>query len=108
MGEVLAVLIAVPVLFGLALWGIHLSFRRLDGYPDPRRLGVVIESEAELEGVAPRVGTYHDSEIHEWVMYQGERYNFAFVASPPYQLRLKRDELYLPPGIVYTRAGGQK
>ena len=107
MGEVLAVLIVVPVLFGLALWGIHRYFRRFDGYADPRRLGVVLASEAELDGVAPRVGTYHDCEIHEWVRYKGERYNFSFVAPPPYQLRLTRNELYLPPGIVYTKAGRQ-
>jgi hypothetical protein len=83
MGEVLAVLIAVPVLFGLALWGIHRSFPRFDGYLDARRLGVVIGSEAELDGAAPPMGTYHDCDIHEWVRYEGERYNFAFVAAPP-------------------------
>ena len=69
---------------------------------------MVIGSEAELDGVAPPMGTYHECDIYEWVRYEGERYNFAFVAAPPYQSRLKPNELYLPPGIVYTRAGGQK
>ena len=106
MGEVLAILIAVPVLFGLALWGIHRYFRQFDGYRDPRNAGIVVDSENELDGVAPRVGTYHDCNIHEWVSYKGQRYDFSFVAPPSYQLRLKRNELLLPPGIVYTRLVG--
>jgi|RhiMethySRZTD1v2_1073278.scaffolds.fasta_scaffold740042_2 hypothetical protein len=106
MGELLATLFGVPLLFGLVLWAIHRSFRGLDGYRDPRELGVIVASEDELDGVAPRVGTYHDSDIHEWVRYKGDRYDFAFVTSAPYQMRLKHCELYLPPGIVYTRQRG--
>jgi hypothetical protein len=37
------------------------------------------------------------------VRYRGARYDFAFVASPRYKLRLKRDELFLPPGLIYRK-----
>jgi hypothetical protein len=96
MGRVLAILIGVALLVGLALWVVRRSSRG--------RQGVIIASEDELDDVSPGVGTYHNCEIHEWVRYKGERYDFTFVAQPPYKLRLKRNELYLPPGLVYTRA----
>jgi hypothetical protein len=70
------------------------------------RLGVILTSEDELDDVSPGVGTYHGRDIHEWVRYKGDRYDFAFVAQPQYKLRLKRNELYVPPGVVYTRAAG--
>lgn len=101
MGEILAALFIPLALFGLVVWAVHRWFRRYEGYlPD---LGVVIESETQLDGVAPMIGTYHGDEIHEWVRYRGNRYDFAFVASPRYKLRLKRDELFLPPGLVYRK-----
>ena len=103
MGEVVIILISVPLLFGLALWGIHRAFRDEEGYPDPKRHGAVLESERELEAIAPRIGTYHGDEIHEWVKYQGVRYDYAFVAPPRYKLRLKKNELWLAPGVVYVR-----
>jgi hypothetical protein len=97
MGRALAILIGVCLLFGLALWAMH----RFRG-----RLGVILTSEDELDDVSPGVGTYHGRDIHEWVRYKGDRYDFAFVAQPQYKLRLKRNELYVPPGVVYTRAAG--
>ena len=101
MGETLAALLIPLALFALTVWGVHRWFRRQEGYLP--NLGVVIESERELDAIAPMIGTYHGDEIHEWVRYHGERYDFAFVASPRYKLRLKRNELYLPPGVVYRR-----
>ena len=103
MGEVVIILIFVPLLFGLALWGIHRAFRDEEGYPDPMRYGAVLESERELEAIAPMIGTYHGDEIHEWVKYQGVRYDYAFVAPPRYKLRVKKNELWLAPGVVYVR-----
>jgi hypothetical protein len=63
----------------------------------------VLESERELEAIAPMIVTYHGDEIHEWVKYQGARYDYAFVAPPRYKLRVKKNELWLAPGIVYVR-----
>ena len=103
MGEVVIILIFVPLLFGLALWGIHGAFRDEEGYPDAKRHGAVLESERELEDIAPMIGTYHGDEIHEWVKYQGVRYDYAFVAPPRYKLRVKKNELWLAPGVVYVR-----
>jgi hypothetical protein len=97
MGETLAALLIPLALLGLLVWGIHRWFRRYQ--PE----GVVVESEIELEAVAPVIGTYHGDEIHEWVRYRGARYDFVFVASPAYRMRLKRDELFLPPGVVYRK-----
>jgi hypothetical protein len=97
MGETLAALFIPLVMFGLAVWGIHRWFRRFE--PE----GLVVESEGELEAIAPIIGTYHGDEIHEWVRYRGERYEFAYIAPPRYRLRVKRDELFMPPGLVYRR-----
>ena len=103
MGETLAALLVPLACFALAVWAVHRWFRRFEGFFHPSRLGVVLESETELEAIAPTIGTYHGDEIHEWVRYHGERYDFAFVAAPRYKLRLKRDELFLPPGLVYRK-----
>jgi hypothetical protein len=37
------------------------------------------------------------------VAYQGARYDYAFVAPRRYKLRVKRNELWLAPGVVYAR-----
>src|SRR5687767_11101065 len=105
MGEVVLTLVFIPLLFVLALWAIQRAFRNEEGYPDPKRNGAVVESERELEAIAPMIGTYHGDEIHEWVKYQGVRYDYAFVASPRYKLRVKKNELWLSPGVVYVRNG---
>ena len=97
MGEILAALFIPLAALGLLVWGIHRWFRRYE----PQ--GVAVESEIELEAVAPVIGTYHGDEIHEWVRYRGVRYDFAFIASAKYRLQLKRDELFLPPGVVYRK-----
>jgi hypothetical protein len=101
MGEILAALFVPLALFALAVWAIHRWFRRYEGYLPNR--GAVIESQAELDAIAPRIGTYHGDEIHEWVRYRGERYEFAYVAPPRYRLRVKPDELFVPPGLVYRK-----
>jgi hypothetical protein len=101
MGEILAALFVPLALFALAVWAIHRWFRRYEGYLPSR--GAVIESQAELDAIAPRIGTYHGDEIHEWVRYRGERYEFAYVAPPRYRLRVKPDELFVPPGLVYRK-----
>ena len=97
MGETLAALFIPLALFALALWGIHRWMRR---YAAP---GVVVESETELEAIAPVIGTYHGDEIHEWVRYRGARYEFSHIAPPRYRLQVKRDELFLAPGVVYRK-----
>jgi hypothetical protein len=97
MGEILAALFVPLALFALAVWAVHRWFRRFE--PE----GVVVESPAELEAIAPVIGTYHGDEIHEWVRYRGARYDFAYVAAPRERFNLKRDELLLPPGLVYRK-----
>jgi hypothetical protein len=97
MGEILAALFFPLALFGLVLWGVHRWFRRF------KPKGVVVESETELEAIAPVIGTYHGDGIHEWVRYRGQRYDFAFVAPSKYRLNVKRDELFLAPGLVYRK-----
>jgi hypothetical protein len=97
MGEILAALFIPLALFGLAVWGVHRWFRRFD---PP---GIVVESERELDATAPVIGTYHGDEIHEWVRYRGQRYQFAYVAPSRYRLRVQHDELFLPPGLVYRK-----
>ena len=97
MGETLAALFIPLAIFILAVWGIHRWFRRFEP------LGAVVESETELDAIAPMIGTYHGDEIHEWVRYRGERYDFAYIAPPRYRLRVKRNELFLPPGLVYRK-----
>jgi hypothetical protein len=101
MGETLAALFIPLILFAAAVWAVHRWFRRLEGYL-PKR-GAVIESEAELDAMAPMIGTFHGDEIHAWVRYHGERYEFAYVAPPRYRLHVKRGELFMPPGLVYRK-----
>ena len=103
MGETLAALFFPLALFALAVWAIHRWFRRYEGNLPRSRLGVVVESEGELDAIAPMIGTYHGDEIHEWVRYRGERYDFAYVAPPRYRLRVKPGELFLAPGVVYRK-----
>ena len=103
MGETLAALFIPPALFALAVWGILRWSQRYEGNLPASRLGVVLDSELELEAIAPMIGTYHGDEIHEWVRYRGERYDFAYVAAPRYRLQVKPGELYLPPGVVYRK-----
>jgi hypothetical protein len=95
-GEILAALVFPLLAIAATVWAVHRYA--------PRARGVVLASESELEAFAPRVGTYHGCEIHDWVRYKGSRYEFAYVAAPAYQARLKKNELYLPPGLVYVRA----
>jgi hypothetical protein len=97
MGETLAALFIPLALFGLVVWAVHRWFRRFE----PQ--GIVVESQTELEAIAPVIGTYHGDEIHEWVRYRGARYDFAYVASPRHRLNLKRDELFVPPGLIYRK-----
>jgi hypothetical protein len=97
MGETLAALFIPLALFALALWGLQRWFRRLEP------AGVVVESETELEAVAPVIGTYHGDEIHDWVRYRGERYEFSHIAPPRYRLQVKANELFLAPGVVYRK-----
>ena len=97
MGETLAALFIPLALFAALLWGIHRWMRR---YEPP---GVVVESETELEAIAPVIGTYHGDEIHEWVRYRGVRYEFSHVAPARYRLQVKAGELFLAPGVVYRR-----
>ena len=101
--EIVVALIFVPLIVAGALWAVFRGFRKQEGYPDPKTRGAVLESELELEAIAPTIGTYHGDEIHEWVKYQGVRYDYAFVAPPRYKLRVKKDELWLAPGVVYVR-----
>jgi len=101
MGETLAALFIPLLLFALGVWAIHRWFRRFEGNLPNR--GAVVESETELDAIAPTIGTYHGDEIHAWVRYRGERYDFAYVAPPRYRLRVKADELFLAPGLVYRK-----
>jgi hypothetical protein len=103
MGETLAALFFPLALFALAVWAILRWFRRYEGNLPSSRLGVVVESELELDAIAPMIGTYHGDEIHEWVRYRGERYDFAYVAPPRYRLRVKPGELFFAPGVVYRK-----
>jgi hypothetical protein len=103
MAEVVLAIVFVPLIVGAVLWAIFQVVRRQEGYPDPKRVGAVIESELELEAIAPTIGTYHGDEIHAWVKYQGVRYDYAFVAPPRYKVKVKKDELWLAPGVVYVR-----
>jgi len=105
MGEALAALFIPLIVFALAVWGLHRWFHRFEGFLPASKLGVVVESEAELDAIAPMIGTYHGDEIHEWVRYHGERYDFAYIAPPRYRLRVKRNELFLAPGVVYVKSG---
>ena len=97
MGETLAALFFPLALLALALWVVHRWLRRL------APAGVVIESQTELDALAPVIGTYHGDGIHDWVRYRGERYEFSHIAPPRYRLQVKRGELFLAPGIVYRR-----
>jgi hypothetical protein len=103
MGETLAALFIPLALFAFALWGVHRWFRRYEGNLPKSSLGVVLESLRELDAIAPVIGTYHGDEIHEWVRYRGERYDFAYVAPPRYRLRVKPNELFVAPGLVYRK-----
>ena len=104
MGETLAALLVPIACLALAVWAVHRWFRRFEGYFPPSALGVVIESESELDAIAPTIGSYRGGEIHDWVRYRGERYDFAYVAPPAYRLRVQPGELFLPGGVVYRRA----
>ncbi|HEY3074888.1 MAG TPA: hypothetical protein VGJ74_06930 [Burkholderiales bacterium] len=103
MGETLAALFVPLVCLALAVWAVQRWFRRFEGFFPASQLGVVIESEAELDAAAPPIGSYRGDEIHAWVRYCGTRYDFSHIAPPRYRLRVKPDELFLAPGVVYRK-----
>lgn len=95
-----ALMVAAAVLPGVAVWRIERMRRE-----DPEyllRVGVVVRSNAALDGVAEAVGRYMDTAIYAQVTFKGVAYRYDRIAPPAYKALLRPAELFLEPGIVYV------
>ncbi len=102
--ELFLFLVMAPIALAAgALVGIDRCFRLVDGHRDPRTLGQVVSpSQAEYTGTC--IGHWGDIPIYDHLVLCGRRFNYDRLARPDYQLRVRPDEVYVVPGLVY-RAG---
>jgi hypothetical protein len=71
-----------------------------------RRHGVIVDRFDALDDASEVIGIYRGVEIHDTVTFQGVRYEFFGVAPSGKQDRLRGDELYLDPGLLYVSRDG--
>lgn len=82
------------------------QFHRWQKEQTVRRHGVVIDRFEALDGASEVIGSYWGAEIHRTVTFQGQRYEFSGVAPSGDPRALRRDELYLDPGLLYVSRDG--
>jgi hypothetical protein len=71
-----------------------------------RRHGVIVHRFDALDEASEVIGSYGGVEIHRTVTFQGVQYEFFGVAPSGRSARLRRDELYLDPGLLYVSRDG--
>ncbi len=67
-----------------------------------RRRGVVVHRLEALDNASDVIGSYCGAEIHRTVTFEGTHYEFFGVAPSGKYDALRRDELYLDPGLLYV------
>jgi hypothetical protein len=75
-------------------------------YEHIRRHGVVIRRIDALDDASEVIGSYCGAEIHRTVTFQGMRYEFSGVVPSGDASAVRRDELYLDPGLLYVNCDG--
>ena len=102
--ELIVFLVLTPLaLTSCTLLWIDHFFRRFDGYRDPRTLGQIVDL-AQTGHPAETIGRLGDVPIYHHLDWRGRRFDYDRLVRPDYQLRVRPDELYVAPGLVY-RAG---
>jgi len=71
-----------------------------------RRHGVVVHRFDALDDASEVIGVYGGVEIHRTVTFHGVQYEFFGVAPSCNLDTLRRDELYLDPGLLYISRVG--
>ena len=71
---------------------------------DPDRLkqaGIVVKSLEALDAVSEIAGQYSGQQIYRYVVFLGSQYDFDRIVPIRYKRFLKKNELYMEPGILY-------
>ena len=71
-----------------------------------RRHGVVVSRFDALDGASEVIGSYRGAEIHRTVTFQGTQYEFSGVSPSAAESKLRQDQLYLAPGLLYVSRDG--
>jgi len=71
-----------------------------------RRHGVIVHRFDALDEASEVIGLYSGVGIHRTVTFQGVQYEYFGVAPAGWQGKLRRDELYLDPGLLYVSRDG--
>lgn len=82
------------------------EFHRWQRELSARRHGVIVHRLDALDEASEVIGLYSGVEIHRTVTFQGVQYEFFGVAPAGGQGKLRRDELYLDPGLLYVSRDG--
>lgn len=69
-----------------------------------REGGLVVNGLDALEAVADVIGRYMGTDIYALIRFRGVSYRFASVVAPDYKESLHAGELFMEPGLLYTRA----
>ena len=99
--ELFVFLVMAPI--GLAcgaMFAIDRGFRQFDGYRDPRTLGQVVKL-TQTERIGPCIGHWGDVPIFEHIVLRGCTFRYDRLVRPDYQLRVRPDEVYVEPGLIY-------
>lgn len=78
------------------------EFHRWQREQTVRRYGVVVHRFEALDDASEVIGSYCGAEIHRTVTFDGTRYEYFGVAPSGERRALRRDELYLDPGLLYV------
>lgn len=82
------------------------EFRRWQRDVASRRHGVVVHRFDALDDASEVIGNYGGVEIHRTVTFKGVQYEFFGVAPSRDGGGLRRDQLYLDPGLLYISRDG--
>ncbi len=82
------------------------EFHRWQRELSARRHGVIVHRFEALDEASEVIGIYGGVEIHRTVTFQGVQYEFFGVAPSGGQAKLRQDELYLDPGLLYVSRDG--
>ena len=66
-----------------------------------RRQGVIVRRFEALDDATEVIGSYCGADIHRTVTFQGMRYEFTGIVPSGGRAAVRRDELYLDPGLLY-------
>lgn len=73
---------------------------------EARRGGVIVRRRDALDEASEVIGSYRGTEIPRTVTFQGMRYEFSGVIPSGDHGALRRDQLYLDPGLLYVSRDG--